>query len=185
MSIANKITFKIMLAGVFVLVVLVIFHRQVNDNYFYAVVLFLLAFIMAFAIASADHLTSPFKHFLKKAEALSNGDFAGRFYAENKDELEHLSKIFNKIAQNLGQSKLDTKKLEQLFDEKVKYITGLMGETIYALEQKVKNRAVEFKKIAYSFRVLEQELKLKELEILSLKKKISRLGSKKIKKRAS
>jgi len=181
MSIASKIAFKITLAGLFVLAVFTAFSFDRQDGYFWAVFFFLLAFIIAFAVASSNHIAMPVSKFVQRAERLGQGDFSGRFFVQSKDELGYLSKVFDKIAQHLGQSKYEAKKLQEAFDSKIRNVTELMDETIRALEQKVKNRHHDFLRMAVNFEDAEEQLKLRELEIEELKTKIAKLKKKKAK----
>lgn len=187
MTIGQKVSFKIMLAGFFVLAMVAAFQWGDWSSYFVAQMLLLSAFIIGFALASGEQITGPLKKFLQKAEHMGAGNFVGRFYHQSKDELGHLSHVFDKISQNLGHNKFELRKLQEAFDERVKHITGLMGETIRALEQKVRNRTAELQKVAKEFMMLREQLAVRDQEVDALKKKLEKgkkAKTKKTKKRA-
>ncbi len=174
-SISHKIAFRIIIACLFVAMAFTAFYYQKLDYNLYPFLLILFVFIVSFAFAVSINIITPVKTLLKKAEKLSSGEFAGRFFIQNKDELGQLAKVFNKIAQNVGQAKYDSKKLQEAFDRKVEEIVGLMGETIDNSERKVKNREIEFQKFMKDFEILKEQLRLRDMKVIDLQKKIDRI----------
>ncbi len=175
MSIGQKITLKITLAGLFVTVAFIAFSWQDKNGSLWIFSLFLLFFSVSFAIASAQDITLPVKKFIKKAESLSRGDFAGRFYIQDRGELEYLGRVFDKIAHQVGKNKSDFVKMKGVFDQRAEFMSQSTQETIGALELKVKNRSAELSRVVLHFGMLNEELKEKDLKILDLKNKISKL----------
>jgi len=169
----NKITFKIalpiILTGFFAIIIFIALDYGKIPNEVYFVFLFLSIYIFLFGFAVGQNIASPLEKLLKRAIELSRGDLKTRVYLETKDELGELSRVFNKIAQDLEESKDANLVAEETIDIKVKARTQSLEETIYALEQKVKNRTIELDKAIGEVEKLRQELKSKETELASIK----------------
>jgi len=169
----NKITFKIalpiILTGFFAIIIFIALDYGKIPNEVYFVFLFLSIYIFLFGFAVGQNIASPLEKLLKRAIELSRGDLKTRVYLETKDELGELSRVFNKIAQDLEESKNANLVAEETIDIKVKARTQSLEETIYALEQKVKNRTIELDKAIGEVEKLRQELKSKETELASIK----------------
>jgi len=169
----NKITFKIalpiILTGFFAIIIFIALDYGKIPNEVYFVFLFLSIYIFLFGFAVGQNIASPLEKLLKRAIELSRGDLKTRVYLETKDELGELSRVFNKIAQDLEESKDANLVAEETIDIKVKARTQSLEETIYALEQKVKNRTIELDKAIGEIEKVRQELKSKETELASIK----------------
>jgi len=169
----NKITFKIalpiILTGFFAIIIFIALDYGKIPNEVYFVFLFLSIYIFLFGFAVGQNIASPLEKLLKRAIELSRGDLKTRVYLETKDELGELSRVFNKIAQDLEESKNANLVAEETIDIKVKARTQSLEETIYALEQKVKNRTIELDKAIGEIEKVRQELKSKETELASIK----------------
>ncbi|MFH1968022.1 MAG: HAMP domain-containing protein, partial [bacterium] len=139
-------------------------------------------YIFSFGFAVGQNFASPIKKLLQKAIELSEGDLSSRVYLRTKDELSELADVFNKIAEELEESHIDSKMIERSVDVKTKARTQPLEETINALEQKVRNRTAEFEKIMEESKALQTQIKTKEAEVTQLKKEIDSLTSK-VKKR--
>lgn len=178
----SKLTFKIampmVLAGAFIMVVFIALRPEQIDLSFYLVLIFLAVFVFFYGYASGQVVAFPVKKLLKKATDLSQGDFKTRVYMETKDELGQLAQIFNKIAENLEETRGQAECTEKSVGIKVRAKTQILEETINALEQKIKNRAVETERFAKKIEELEAAAKTKDQEIAELKQKIENLKPK-------
>ncbi|MFH1968504.1 MAG: HAMP domain-containing protein [bacterium] len=181
-KLTSKITTPIILVGLFSIVVFVSLNYNQLELSFYVILLFLSIYIFSFGFAVGQNFASPIKKLLQKAIELSEGDLSSRVYLKTKDELSELADVFNKIAEELEESHIDSKMIERSVDVKTKARTQPLEETINALEQKVKNRTMEFEKIMGESKALQTQIKTKEAEVAQLKKEIDNLTSK-VKKR--
>jgi methyl-accepting chemotaxis protein len=172
----NKIIFKvaipIILAGFFVIIIFIALNYGSLSKEVYFVFIALSIYVFLFGFATGQSFSSPVKKLLKRATELSQGDLKTRVYLETKDEFGELSKIFNKIAQDLEESKQAGSRAEESIDIKVKAKTQALEETIVALEQKVKNRTLELDKVIKEIEKQRDEVKNKDGEIAELKVKI-------------
>ena len=177
-SISFKIALPIIFTGFFIIVVFIALESNKLDIGFYIVLLLLAVYIFLFGFAIGQNFASPVKRLLKRATELSKGDLTTRVYSEAKDEFGELAKIFNKIAEELEESRSTTEKAEKSVDIKVRARTQAIEETICALEQKVENRTKEVERLgtmSESFRAI---AKSREIEIAELKKELDNLKSK-------
>lgn len=175
MSISNlslKVAIPIIIAGIFIMTVFIAINYERLDANFYIVFALVSAYVFLFGFATGQRFASPVKKLLQRATDLSQGDFKTRVYLENKDELGELAQIFNKIADELEESKSQTETTEKSVDIKVKARTQALEEVINALEQKVKNRTFELQKIANESQKINEKTKIKEEETAQLKKEI-------------
>jgi methyl-accepting chemotaxis protein len=145
---------------------------------FYLVLFLLTVFVFFFGFAIGQSFASPIKKLLNKAVELSGGNLSSRAYLETKDELAELASVFNKIAQELEESRILQRETEKSVDIKVKARTQALEETINALEQKVKNRTIEMERIIDESEKLHEKTKIKEVEIAELKEEIKKLKEK-------
>ena len=175
----NKITFKIalpiILTGLFAIIVFVALDYGKMPNEVYFVFIFLSVYVFLFGFAVGQNISSPLEKLLKRATELSQGDLKTRVYLETKDELGELSRVFNKIAQDLEESKNANLVAQETIDIKVKARTQALEETIYALEQKVKNRTIEAEKLMNQSTQLQEQVKAAEEEKNKLNEELLRL----------
>ncbi|KKP42890.1 MAG: Methyl-accepting chemotaxis sensory transducer, partial [Parcubacteria group bacterium GW2011_GWA2_33_14] len=141
-----KIAYPIIIAGLFVIVAFVAFNYGTLTRDFYIIFFLLIVYIFLFGFATGQNFSSPVRKLLKSADSLSKGDLKSRFYLESKDELGELARVFNKIADNLQESRSETEMMEKSVDIKVQARTQPLEETIDALEQKIRNRTFEIQK---------------------------------------
>ena len=158
-SISYKVAYPIIIAGLFIIVAIIGINYESLNLSFYILFAFLVVYIFLFGFATGQNLTMPVRKLLQRADELSKGDLKSRIYLKNKDELGELAKIFNKIAEDLEQSKYENETAEKSVDIKVKARTQALEETIGALEQKVKNRTLEMQKMAADLEVLQRRVK--------------------------
>lgn len=180
-SVSLKIAYSIITTGLFIMVVLIASTYEILDPNFYVVLIPLTAFLFLFGFAAGQRFTIPMKDLLKEADHLSRGDVKSRFYPESQDELGQLAKVFNRMAEEFERNQLEIKSL----DTKVKLRTQTLEGIINVLEQKIKNRALDFERISDDVEKLQNELNLKNGEITSLKNQVASVGLKKTKKKLS
>lgn len=175
----NKITFKIalpiILTGVFSIIVFIATGYGKLDSSFYIVFIVFSIYVFLFGVAIGENLSLPIKKLIQRATLLSEGDLKTRVYLETKDEFGELGKIFNKIAEDLEESKSAGVKAEESVDIKVKARTQALEETISALEQKVKNRTIELERIEKELESEKQLENSKESELEDLRQKVEEL----------
>lgn len=174
-KISYRIAYPIIVSGFFIIVAFMALNYQNLNVNFYFIFPMLAIYVFFFGVAIGQNVSSPIKKLLKKAQDLSNGDFKSRFYLENKDELGELAKVFNKIANELEESKSATEKSERSVGIKVEAKTQALEETINALEQKVKNRTFELTKMVSDLEKFQEQSKQKEGEAEQLKNQIMQL----------
>jgi len=177
-KITLKITVPIILASLFSIIVFVSLDYNQFGTSFYIIILLLSVFIFSFGFAIGQNLATPVKKLLEKATELNRGNLSSRVHLQTKDELSELADVFNKIAEELQESHIDSKMIEKTVDLKTKARTQVLEETLNALEQKVKNKTAELEKILDESRAMQGQLKAKESEIMQLKKEVLGLGLK-------
>lgn len=174
-NLSFKVAVPIIIAGIFIVTVFIAINYERLDMNFYIVFALVSAYVFLFGFATGQKFASPVKKLLQRATDLSQGDLKSRIYLENKDELGELAQMFNKIADELEESKQKTETTEKSVDIKVKARTQALEEIIDALEQKVKNRTIELQKIADESRKLQDKTKIKEEETMALKRELMAL----------
>lgn len=157
-TISSKIAYPIIIAGLFIIVVFIALNYQTLTMSFYFIFSLLIIYIFLFGFAIGQNFAKPVRKLLQKANELSKGDFTSRFYLENKDELGQLAATFNKIAEKLEKDKIENENMERSIDIKVRAKTEALEETINALEQKVRNRTLEFQKVSADLEKLQKHL---------------------------
>jgi nitrogen fixation/metabolism regulation signal transduction histidine kinase len=181
-KITSKITISVILVGLFSIVVFMAMNYDNIGLSFYVILLPLVVYIFFFGFSLGQRFASPVNQLLEKAKELSKGNLSSRVYLETKDELAELASVFNKIAEELEESHIDSEMIERSADIKARARTQELEETINALEQKVKNRTIELEKILGDSKALQGQVKTKESEIMQLKKEIEGLNIEPIKK---
>ena len=157
-SISYKIAYPIIIAGLFIIVAIIGINYENLNASFYILFAFLIVYIFLYGFATGQNLTRPVRKLLQRADDLSRGDLKSRIYLKNKDEFGELAKLFNKIAEDLEQSKYENETAEKSVDIKVKARTQALEETISALEQKVKNRTLEIERISENLEKLQKQI---------------------------
>jgi methyl-accepting chemotaxis protein len=180
-KLTSKIAFPIILAGLFAIAVFIAIDYEQLSFGFYVVLILFAVYVFFFGFAIGQSLTSPVKKLLDRATELSKGNFSSRAYLETKDELSELAKVFNKIAEELEQSRAQEESTEKSVDIKVRARTQALEETINALDQKIKNRTIELGRLVAKTEELEKQSKEKETETVGLKQELNNLKSRVVK----
>ena len=152
-----KIAIPVILVGIFAILAFVSISYQNIDKSFYVTILLIVVFVFFSGIAIGQSISKHVKKILSKAVELSQGNLSSRVDLDTKDELAELAKTFNKIAEDLKESRVQKEDIERSIGIKVKAKTNDLEERINALEQKVKNRTIELE------RLIEESNKLKEI----------------------
>ena len=174
-NVSFKIAVPIIITGIFIIAVFIALNYERLNKNFYIVFILTAVYIFLFGFATGQKFAMPVKKLLKRAIDLSEGDLTARIYLETKDEFGDLAKVFNKIADELEESRSRTETTEKSVDIKVKARTQALEEIINALEQKVKNRTLELQRIINESKVIQKKTKNKEMETEQLKKELSNL----------
>ena len=174
-NISLKIAIPIIIAGIFIITIFIALNRERLNTGFYIIFTLTAVYIFLFGFATGQKLAMPVRKLLKRATDLSDGDLTARAYLETKDEFGELAKVFNKIANELQESRSKIETIEKSVDIKVKARTQVLEEIINALEQKVKNRTFELQRIIDESEMIQQKTKTKEVEITQLKKELDGL----------
>jgi len=180
-KLTSKIALSIVLAGIFVITAFVAVNYERLDLDYYIVILCLIVFVFSFGLAIGDRLSSPAQELLDKAIEISKGNLSSRAYLKSKDELSQLAEVFNKIAEEINDSRERETIAEKSVGIKVMAKTRDLEETISALEQKVKNRTIELEKLVTESSRLQTDAKVKESEIAQLKNELGGLKQKVVK----
>ena len=174
-SISRKISYSVILAGLFSTIVFIAAtYQNLNPN-LYVVLIPLTAFIFLFGFAIGQKVSIPVKEILKEADYLSKGNTKIRFSSKEGDEVGQLAKVLNKIAEDL---EINKSKVESL-DTQIKLRTKALEEIIRVLEQKIKNRTLEFQRMLEESEKNQLQLRLREVEIKELQKRVSESKAKK------
>lgn len=177
-----RMSFPIIIVGVFVMLVFMALNYESLSIEIYAIFAIVAIFVFLFGFAIGQRLASPMKQLLEKAEKLSGGELTSRIYLETKDEFEELGRSFNKIAEELEKSHATAETAENVADVRIRAKTQELEEQINNLEEKVRGRAQELQKIIEESEKLQELAKNRETEIVKLKKDIKELGEKSVKK---
>ena len=129
-----------------------------------------------------QRLTHPLKKIVKAADGLVQGNFQSRAYVRDNDELGHLAKTLNAIAQKLEKGHREKEDMHQVVAMKVHAIVEPLHQTIEALEKKVKHRTMDMHRATELFEKLHLDLILKEAEFIDLKGQMAVLMKRKSKK---
>lgn len=170
-----KVAYPIIIAGIFVTVIFMALNYQSADINFYIVLSTLVVYIFLFGFATGQNFSSPVKKMLEIAENLNKGNLKSRFYLESKDELGELARAFNRVADNLEESRDETQKMEKSVDMKVRAKTQEMEEIIGALEKKVQNRTTDNQRMLTRINELQQRAISREKEFVKLKDQVGAL----------
>ena len=172
-TLSLKIAYKIIIAGLFIIVSVVAVTYQGLGPGFYLVLSLLVAYVILFALAEGRNFTLPFRKILNKADDVDKGYLQSRIYLESKDELGQLATTFNKMASQLEESKLENEKTKKSVAVKVGAETEVLKEVVNALEQKIKNRTLELHRATEDMERFKEYAKEKEKELAELKNNTS------------
>ncbi len=174
-NVSFKIAVPIIITGIFVVAIFIALNYERLDRNFYIIFALTTIYIFLFGFAIGQKFAIPVKKLLQRATDLSEGNLTTRVYLETKDEFGDLAKVFNKIADELQESRSRTETTEKSVDMKVKARTQALEETIKALEQKVKNRTLELQRMVDESEIIQEKTKTKETETERLKKELQSL----------
>ncbi len=146
-KVSFKVALPVILAGMFAIVVFIALNPEGLSPSFYVILFLLSVFIFFYGLHVGQSVAQPIEKILKRAVDLSKGDTKARFYLETKDEFGELAQIFNKIADDIENSRNKAENSEKSVNIKVKAKTQDLEEVISALEQKVKNRTIEVERL--------------------------------------
>lgn len=177
-----RVAYPIIIAGIFIIVVFMALNYQSADISFYIMLSILIVYIFLFGFAIGQNFSSPVKKMLKAADNLNKGDLKSRFYMESKDELGELAGVFNRIADNLEESRYETQKMKKSVDMKVRAKTQELGEVIGALEKKVQNRTIDNQRMLVKINELQQQAISREKEFVGLKNQVGALRKNQVSK---
>lgn len=177
-KLTSKIAAPIILVGVFTIIALIAITPDEINPSFYIVIPFLSIFIFFFGLEIGKNLSSPIKKLLNRATELTRGNLSSRVYLESKDEFSELANVFNKLAEELEESRQEKENTEKSVNVKVKARTKDLEETINALEQKVKNRTIEIERLIDESNKLQESARNKSAEADQLKKELVELNGK-------
>lgn len=185
MSFSGKITYFIFTAGAFVLFSFAALNYQSLNILMYAVLYLLLAFLLLFGIFVARHTAKPLHKIIKAADELADGNVKSRAHVAGSDELVRLAASLNKIAQRMERIHHEKEKLHRSVAVKVNSMVQPFHDTIEALEEKAKNRTMEFHRANEVAEKIQFDLLLKEAELVDLKGQMAKLMARKSKKMVS
>lgn len=173
-SIFLKISFSLIILGIFLIVIFIALVYQQLNFQSYLIILLLLIFTFLFSFAISQRFVFPIKKLIRRASKLSEGSLKTRIYLETKDEFEQLANIFNQIAEELEKSHSLVEKTKYTVNIKIRAKTKELENVIESLEQKLKDKAREFQGMADRFEEFRKLEKEQELEIIELKKALQR-----------
>lgn len=169
-----KICSSLIILGLFLIVIFIALIYQQLDFESYLIILLLLIFTFLFSFAISQNFIFPIKKLIRRASKLSEGSLKTRIYLETKDEFEQLATIFNLIAEELEKSYSLVEKTKHTVNIKIRARTKELENVIENLEQKFKDKAREFQRMADKFEEFRKLAREQELEIIELKKVLQR-----------
>jgi len=181
-GISSKISYSVFIAGVFALLAFAAVNWQnlTLDTYF--IMYLVLVFLMLFGFFAGRSTARPLKKIVKAAIDLADGNLQSRANVVSNDELGHLAKTLNVIAQNLQKTHEEKEQMRHSMATKVHSVNSPLHETIQALERKVKHRTMEMQRSTELSEKLQLELLLKEAEFVDLKSQLAKLMKRKSRK---
>jgi len=174
MSIASRVAFTIIVAGLFVIAAFAAVTYDTLNTNLYLILIPLTGFLFFFAFAIGTHFAQPIQKLLREATPLEKGNGRSRLYVKTTDEIGDLAKTFNKIAEKFEEhrSKLQT------LDINVKLRTQALEEIIGVLERKVKNRTVDWHNALEELEKAHALIDIKDHEIIDLQNQLAKLVKK-------
>ena len=182
LSFSWKITYFIILSGAFIMLALVGASYQNASGVFYSLIYFLVLFVVLFGLFVGKRFSRPLKRIVKAANELADGNVKSRAHVGGFDEMGQLAASLNKIAQAMEKTHQEKETLKHSVAMKVSSIVRPLHDTIEALEQKAKNRTMEFHKANEVAEKMQIDLLLKEAELVDLKGQMAKLMVRKSKK---
>ncbi len=174
-NILVKIARPIIILGIFLISIFVALNYENLTANFYIIFLLVAIFIFLFGFAIGQRFASPVKKLVERATALAEGALKTRVYLETKDEFEQLSKIFNKIAEELEKSHSIAEQAENVAEVKIRAKTQELEEVVADLEEKIRGRSTELQRMIEESEKFQTIVKDREKEIVELKKTINKL----------
>lgn len=117
----------------------------------------------------------PLEELRKGAEIIGKGNLGYQIKIKTGDEIEELSKAFNKMAEDLGKSRAALEKEKVSLEIKVKARTKELEELAKSLEDKVKERTKELQKRIDELERFHRLTVGREIKMINLKKEIEEL----------
>jgi len=174
-NILVKITRPIIILGIFLICIFAALNYENLTASFYIIFFIVAIFIFLFGFAIGQRFASPVKKLVERATALAEGALKTRVYLETKDEFEQLSKIFNKIAEELEKSQSTAEQAEDIAEVKIRAKTQELEEVVANLEEKIRGRNTELQRMIEESEKLQGVAKERETEVIKLKKEIKEL----------
>ncbi len=185
MSIFWKISYFIVLAGVFVLAMFVAANYQMLNASFYLMAYVLLIFLVCFGFYAGQSVSRPLKKITAIAKALAGGNLHARVDIRGSDELVQLAQAINKIADELQKTHQEKEQIKYSVGQKVNSLVKPVHQTIEALEQKVAHRTMSMHQATQLSEKLQIDLVFKEAELLDIKEQLEKSKKRKSKSMTS
>ena len=172
LNLAAKIAFSIIVAGLFIMASFMALNYEVLNAGSYIIFSLLFFYIFMFGIAAGKKYAGPVKELVENVSDAIKGKGAKKLSFDTKDEIEELSKAIEKVFKDSEKNKSETEMIKKSGDIKFKTKSLLSEQLIGALEQKVKNRTMDFEKAIAEADSARAELKIKDLEIIRLREEL-------------
>lgn len=175
-KVSLRIAYLIIIAGLFIIASFIAFLYQTVslDNNFYIIIALLVVYIFLFGFAAGKNFATPVKQLLERAEGLREGDLKSKFELKSQDELEELGRELNKIAEEFYKKVNENEASKRSESIKAKTRILILEEVVDALDKKIKSRSLEFQRVAEEADMLKEQLRAKDAEIASLRKKLNK-----------
>ncbi|MBM3206392.1 MAG: HAMP domain-containing protein [Candidatus Staskawiczbacteria bacterium] len=169
-----KIAISIILAGFFIIACFAGLNYENLNQTFYIVSGLMALFVILFGFTMGFTYASPVKQLLKKADNIIKGDFKSKLNLNTRDEIEVLSKNFNKISDDILQKSTDMEDLKKSSEIKFKTKDIVSEKIIDALEEKIRNRTADLERSLKEIEMLKEQVAKKDREIQALATKPTR-----------
>ena len=174
-NILVKTASPIIILGIFLICIFFALSYENLTANFYIIFSIVAIFIFLFGFAIGQRFASPVRKLVERATALAEGALKTRVYLETKDEFEQLSKIFNKIAEELEKSHSTAEQAKDIAEVRIKAKTQELEEVVADLEEKIRGRSTELQCMIEESEKFQGMVKERETEIIKLKKEIKEL----------
>lgn len=126
----------------------------------------------------ATRIIKPIQSLTKGAEEISKGNLDQRIEAKTEGEIKELAETFNRMAENLQQSRQRLEETKKSLEVQVKARTKELRKLNKGLEQRVQERTQELRKRIDELERFHRLAMGRELRMIELKKKIKELEQK-------
>jgi two-component system phosphate regulon sensor histidine kinase PhoR len=174
MSIFWRMSYIVILTGIFVLCMFVAANYQMLNASLYLMAYVLLVFLLFFGFFVGQSVSRPLRKIVKTANDVASGNLKSQADIKTHDEFGQLASALNSIAAELQKVHQEKEEVRQSAGQKVNFLVKPVYQTIDALEEKVAHRTMAMHRANQLSEKLQIDLVFKEAELLDLKEKLEK-----------